>query len=517
MKSKQQSICDLVEKLVGVVSAVSVLLFLLRFSPLCKFVVPACYVFDILFVMLLFLRLKLYGAVEYLGTWQNLVDLLSAVPAVVLFSRHSSLFQFITPLGCFCLFRLLNIIQLAKHSALAKKHFQHICFIIILIETATILGANVLFRSFFNAPLIEKYTAEYERFPSNPEYLMKDDENVILVYKNGTIQSRKGFIRDKKTHFAICNSASEYLVKMKFSKESIVSDGKINAPKCGIIVKSPELLATFNWLMLLLLLPAIIMFAVILLRDILSKDAKRLTVAADAMKSGNFSAFDEELKAVEQGGKDEIALLYQSIDSARHNFSPKTEEPEAVELAEITEPLEAESATATEAETEASTATVESVEAAAPLDAAPETVASAVPVEAEPATAVESVEAEPKIEPAEIAEAASLEPEAVAPVELVEAAAPADDEAEPAEAVAEIAEPVELAEAQPLEAEPETAVAEAIEEAASLETEPSAELTQETAVAEPAEAIEEAATLVEHEPPRSGGLLALALKKRTAL
>lgn len=517
MKSKQQSICDLVEKLVGVVSAVSVLLFLLRFSPLCKFVVPACYVFDILFVMLLFLRFKLYGAVEYLGTWQNLVDLLSAVPAVVLFSRHSSLFQFITPLGCFCLFRLLNIIQLAKHSALAKKHFQHICFIIILIETATILGANVLFRSFFNAPLIERYTAEYERFPSNPEYLMKDDENVILVYKNGTIQSRKGFIRDKKTHFAICNSASEYLVTIKFSKESIVSDGKINAPKCGIIVKSPELLATFNWLMLLLLLPAIIMFAVILLRDILSKDAKRLAVAADAMQSGNFSAFDEELKAVEQGGKDEIASLYQSIDSARHNFSSKTEVPEAVELAETTEPLEAETATATEAETEASTATVESVEAAAPLAAEPETVASAVPVEAEPATAVESVEAEPKIEPAEIAEAEPLEPEAVAPVELVEAAAPADDEAEPAEAVPEIAEPVELAEAQPLEAEPKATVAETIEEAEPLETEPSAELAQETVVAEPAEAIEEAALLVEHEPPRSGGLLALALKKRTAL
>lgn len=456
MKSKQQNVCDLVERLTGIVSVFSVFAFLLRFSPLCKFVVPACYVFDILFVMLLFLRFKLYGAVEYLGTWQNLVDLLSAVPAVVLFSRYSSLFQFITPLGCFCLFRLLNIIQLAKHSALAKKHFQHICFIIILIETAAILGANVLFRSFFNAPLIEKYTAEYERFPSNPEYLMKDDENVILVYKNGTIQSRKGFIRDKKTHFAICNSASEYLVKMKFSKESIVSDGKINAPKCGIIVKSPELLATFNWLMLLLLLPAIIMFAVILLRDILSKDAKRLAVAADAMQSGNFSAFDEELKAVEQGGKDEIASLYQSIDSARRNFSPKTEEPETAELAEATEPLETESAIAP-LEAEVATAAEAETEAAAPLAAEPETVASAVPVEAEPATAVESVEAEPKIELAEIAEAASLE------------------------------------------------------------TEPSAELAQETAVAEPAEAIEEAAPLVEHEPPRSGGLLALALKKRTAL
>lgn len=506
MKSKQQSICDLVEKLVGVVSAVSVLLFLLRFSPLCKFVMPACYVFDILFVMLLFLRLKLYGAVEYLGTWQNLVDLLSAMPVAVLFARHSPFFQFIMPVSCFSFFRLLNIIPPVKDSLLAKKHFQHICFIVIVVEVAAALALNVFFRSYFDRPLIESYTAEYERFPSNPEYLMKDDENVILVYKNGTIQSRKGFIRDKKTHFAICNSASEYLVKMKFSKESIVSDGKINAPKCGIIVKSPELLATFNWLMLLLLLPAIIMFAVILLRDILSKDAKRLAVAADAMQSGNFSAFDEELKAVEQGGKDEIALLYQSIDSARHNFSPKTEVPEAVELAETTEPLEAESATATEAETEAPLSAVESMEAeaAAPLAAEPETVASAVPVEVAPATAVESVEAEPEIEPAEIAEAAPLEPEAVAPVELVEAAASADDETEPAEAVPEIAEPVELAEAQPLEAEP-------------LETEPSVELAQETAVAEPAEAMEEAAPLVEHEPPRSGGLLALALKKRTAL
>ena len=113
--------------------------------------------------------------------------------------------------------------------------------------------------------------------------------------------------------------------------------------------------------------------------------------------------------------------------------------------------------------------------------------------------------------------AAPIEPETVAPVELVEADAPADDEAEPLEAIAEIAEPFELDEAEPLEAEPETAVAETIEEAASLETEPSVELAQETAVAEPAEAIEEAAPLVEHEPPHSGGLLALALKKRTAL
>lgn len=493
MKSRQQDICNFVEKLVGVVSAVSVLLSLLRFSPFSKFVVPVCYVCDILFFALLFFRLKFYGAVEYLCTWQNLVDLLAALPVLVLFSRHSSLFQFITPLNCFCLFRLLNIIQIAKHSALAKKHFQHICFIVIMIETAAILGANVLFRSFFNAPLIAKYIAEYERFPSNPEYLMKDDENVILVYKNGTIQSRKGFIRDKKTHSAIINSSIEYLIKIKFSNDNMVSDGKINAPKCGIIVKSPELLGMFNWLMLLLMLPSIIMFAVILWRDILSKDAKRIELAADAMQSGNFSAFDEELKSVEQGGKDEIELLYQSIDSARHNFSPKTEEPEAVELAEITEPLEAETATATEAETEASTATVESVEAAAPLDAAPETVASAG-----------SVEAEPEIEPAEIAEATPLEAETVAPVEFVEAAVPVDDESEPAEAAAEIVEPVELAEAQPLEAP-------------ALETESPAELAQETAVAEPAEVIEEAAPLVEREPPRSGGLLALALKKRTAL
>ena len=483
MKSKQQNVCNLVEKLTGVASLFSVLLFLLRFSPICKYVVPACYVFDILFVMLIFLRFKLYGAVEYLGTWQNIVDLLSAVPVAVLFARHSPLFQFIMPLGCFSFFRLLNIIPPVKDSLLAKKHFQHICFIIIVVEVAAALALNVFFRSYFDRPLIESYTAEYERFPSNPEYLMKDDENVILVYKNGTIQSRKGFIRDKKTHSAIANSSSEYLIKIRFSEGNVVSDGKINAPKCGIIVKSPELFGTFNCLMLLMLLPAVIMFAVILLRDILSKDAKRLAVAAEAVQSGNFSAFDEELKAVGQGSKDEIAQLYQSIDSARHNFSPKTEEPEAVELAETTEPLETEVATAVEAKTEAE----------APLATAPETVASAVPVEAEP-----------EIEPAEIAEAAPLEPEAVAPVELVEAAAPADDEAEPLEAIAEIAEPFELAEAQPLEAEP-------------LETEPSAELAQETAVAEPAEVIEEAAPLVEHEPPRSGGLLALALKKRTAL
>ncbi|MBO6101218.1 MAG: hypothetical protein J6P07_07815, partial [Spirochaetaceae bacterium] len=300
-------------------------------------------------------------------------------------------------------------------------------------------------------------------------------------------------------------SSSEYLIKIRFSEGNVVSDGKINAPKCGIIVKSPELFGTFNCLMLLMLLPAVIMFAVILLRDILSKDAKRLAVAVEAVQSGNFSAFDEELKAVGQGSKDEIAQLYQSIDSARHNFSPKTDEPEAVELAETTEPLETESAIAP-LEAEVATAAEAKTEAEAPLATAPETVASAVPVEAEP-----------EIEPAEIAEAAPLEPEAVAPVELVEAAAPADDEAEPLEAIAEIAEPFELAEAQPLEAEQETAVAETIEEAASLETEPSAELAQETAVAEPAEAIEEAAPLVEHEPPRSGGLLELSIKKRTAL
>ena len=557
MKGRQQDMCKIVEKLTGVASLFSVLLFLLRFSPICKYVVPACYVFDILFVMLIFLRFKLYGAVEYLGTWQNIVDLLSAVPVAVLFARHSPLFQFIMPLGCFSFFRLLNIIPPVKDSLLAKKHFQHICFIIIVVEVAAALTLNVFFRSYFDRPLIESYTAEYERFPSNPEYLMKDDENVILVYKNGTIQSRKGFIRDKKTHSAICNSSSEYLIKIRFSEGNVVSDGKINAPKCGIIVKSPELFGTFNCLMLLMLLPAVIMFAVILLRDILSKDAKRLAVAAEAVQSGIFSAFDEELKAVGQGSKDEIAQLYQSIDSARHNFSPKTEKLEATELAETAEPLEAETVAAaaeatkpmeaesaiTEAETEAIAGIAlpaqvdeiapvvmaepvvvepEQIEAAAEIDeleseiAEAENVEQALPVEAaeaelnepvelaeaaepleaepvelaeavqaEPATAAESVEAEPEIEPAEIAEAAPLEPEAVAPVELVEAAAPADDEAEPAEAVPEIAEPLELAEAQPLEVEPETAVA---------------------------ETIEEAVPFVEHEPPRSGGLLALALK-----
>ena len=521
MKGRQQDICKIVEKLTGVASLFSVLLFLLRFSPICKYVVPACYVFDILFVMLIFLRFKLYGAVEYLGTWQNIVDLLSAVPVAVLFARHSPLFQFIMPLGCFSFFRLLNIIPPVKDSLLAKKHFQHICFIIIVVEVAAALALNVFFRSYFDRPLIESYTAEYERFPSNPEYLMKDDENVILVYKNGTIQSRKGFIRDKKTHSAIANSSSEYLIKIRFSEGNVVSDGKINAPKCGIIVKSPELFGTFNCLMLLMLLPAVIMFAVILLRDILSKDAKRLAVAAEAVQSGNFSAFDEELKAVGQGSKDEIAQLYQSIDSARHNFSPKTDEPEAVELAETTEPLETESAIAP-LEAEVATAAEAKTEAEAPLAAEPEAVAPVELVEAAAAEAIEEAEtaaAEPL--EAEVSAEVAAQAELNEPVEVLEAAPLETVEAAPEIAAqteeADLAEPLELAEAQPLEVEPETAVAETIEEAASLETEPSAELAQETAVAEPAEVIEEAAPLVEHEPPRSGGLLALALKKRTAL
>ena len=544
MKSKQQDICIFVEKLVGVVSAVSVLLFLLRFSPLCKFVVPACYVCDILFVMLLFFRLKLYGAVEYLGTWQNLVDLLSAVPVVVLFARYSKLFQFITPLNSFCLFRLLNIIQLTKHSALAKKHFQHICFIVILIETAAILGANVLFRSFFNAPLIERYIAEYERFPSNPEYLMKDDENVILVYKNGTIQSRKGFIRDKKTHFAISNSSIEYLIRIKFSKDNVVSDGKINAPKCGIIVKSPELLATFNWLMLLLLLPAIIMFVVILWRDILSKDAKRIDVAAGAMKSGNFSAFDEELKAIEQGNKDEIAHLYAGLNNLRRRFPEILEkQPEATtELAETIEPVEAApaieaaplaAAELTEpAERTASVATIESV-APEPMEAELELEPEAAPTEAvEEAETIEEVGAvaEIKPEPIENTEALALanpaesvEEVPMLETEAFEAAAPADDEAETAEAVAELTEPVELAGAVEAESElePEAVSIEAVEEAAPVveafsdeaepvdEVETIAEIESETT--EPAE---EATPVAVHEPHHSGGLLAAALKKQ---
>ena len=514
MMSKQQNVCDLVERLTGIVSMFSVFAFLLKFTPLCRFVLPACYVFDILFVMLLFLRIKLYGFIEYLGSWQNTVDFFVAIPVVVLFARHTELFQFIAAAGWFTIFRLLNIIPLVKKdSAFAQRHFKHICFSVILLEVVFILVLTQFFYALFNKPLIEHYTAEYERFPSNPEYLMKNDENVVLVYKNGTIQSRKGFIRDKKTHFAICNSPYEYLIRIKFSKENIVSDGKISAPKCGIIVSSPELLFTFNWLMIAMFLFVCGIFAVILWCDRLSKDGKKIALAANTIKSGDFAKFDEENTGIEKDGKDEIALLYQAIDSERHNFSPKTKlDVNLEEAAEFAVPEEAEELSVlAEAETLEPAEEVESVaeaetEAAAPLAAEPETVASAVPIEAES-----------EIELAEIAEAAPIEPETVAPVELVEADAPADDEAEPEIEPAEIAEPFELAEAQPLEAEPETAVAETIEEAEPLETEPSAELAQETAVAEPAEAIKEAAPLVEHDPPHSGGLLALALKKRTEL
>ncbi|MBR4823776.1 MAG: hypothetical protein IKZ86_03195, partial [Spirochaetaceae bacterium] len=80
MMSKQQNVCDLVEKLTGIASMFSVFAFLLKFTPLCRFALPACYVFDILFVMLLFLRIKLYGFIEYLGSWQNIVDLFAAIP-----------------------------------------------------------------------------------------------------------------------------------------------------------------------------------------------------------------------------------------------------------------------------------------------------------------------------------------------------------------------------------------------------------------------------------------------------
>ena len=37
MKSKQQNVCNLVEKLTGVVSLFSVFAFLLKFTPLCRF------------------------------------------------------------------------------------------------------------------------------------------------------------------------------------------------------------------------------------------------------------------------------------------------------------------------------------------------------------------------------------------------------------------------------------------------------------------------------------------------
>ena len=37
MMSKQQNVCDLVEKLTGIVSMFSVFAFLLKFTPLCRF------------------------------------------------------------------------------------------------------------------------------------------------------------------------------------------------------------------------------------------------------------------------------------------------------------------------------------------------------------------------------------------------------------------------------------------------------------------------------------------------
>ena len=386
MKSKQQNVCDLVERLTGIVSMFSVFAFLLKFTPFCRFVLPACYVFDILFVMLLFLRFKLYGFIEYLGSWQNIVDFFAAIPVVVLFARHTELFQFISPAAWFTIFRLLNIIPLIKKdSAFAQRHFKHICFSVILLEVVFILVLTQFFYALFNKPLVEHYTAEYERFPSNPEYLMKNDENVVLVYKNGTIQSRKGFIRDKKTHFAICNSPYEYLIRIKFSKESVVSDGKISAPKCGIIVSSPELLFTFNWLMIAMFLFVCGIFAVILWRDLLSKDGQKIALAANAIKSGDFAKFEEENARIEKSGRDEIALLYQAIDSGRHNFCPKTEAGggELEEAAEFAVPEEAEELSVlAEAETLEPAEEVESVaEAETAVEA--ETAGLLEPVEAD--------------------------------------------------------------------------------------------------------------------------------------
>ena len=321
MMSKQQNVCDLVEKLTGIASMFSVFAFLLKFTPLCRFALPACYVFDILFVMLLFLRIKLYGFIEYLGSWQNIVDLFAAIPVVALFARHTELFHFIAPAGWFTIFRLLNIIPLVKKDpAFAQKHFKHICLNVIFVQTVFILVLTHFFYVFFDRPLIEKYTAEYERFPANPEYLMKNDENVVLVYKNGTIQSRKGFIRDKKTHFSICNSPYEYLIRIKFSKENVISDGKISAPKCGIIVSSPELLETYNLMMIAMFLFVCGIFAVILWRDLLSKDGQKIAVAADAIKSGDFAKFAEENAKIEKSGKDASTIGASVSSPGRSSF-----------------------------------------------------------------------------------------------------------------------------------------------------------------------------------------------------
>ena len=428
MMSKQQNVCDLVEKLTGIASMFSVFAFLLKFTPLCRFALPTCYVFDILFVMLLFLRIKLYGFIEYLGSWQNVVDLFAAIPVAALFARHTELFHFIAPAGWFTIFRLLNIIPLVKKDpAFAQKHFKHICLSVIFVQTVFILVLTHFFYVFFDRPLIEKYTAEYERFPANPEYLMKNDENVVLVYKNGTIQSRKGFIRDKKTHFSICNSPYEYLIRIKFSKENVISDGKISAPKCGIIVSSPELLETYNLMMIAMFLFVCGIFAVILWRDLLSKDGQKIAVAADAIKSGDFSKFAEENARIEKGGKDEIALLYQAIDSARHNFSPKTAELETAGAGEHGGFAKAEE--------------LGEPESSGDVSAAPEAAAEF----AEPEKLAEPIE-----ELSELEEAEALEP-------AEEAEAVAETETNVEAESAEIAEAVEVLEAV---AEPEAAVSE---------------------------------------------------------
>ena len=541
MMSKQQNVCDLVEKLTGIVSMFSVFAFLLKFTPVCRFVVPVCYVCDILFVMLIFLRLKLYGAVEYLGSWQNIVDLFSAVPIIVLFARQTSAFQLLTPAASFTLFRLLNIIPVVKSSELAKKHFKQICFWVILIETFAIFGMNVFFRSFFNQPVIERYTSEYERFPSNPEYLMKNDANVILVYKNGTIQSRKGFIRDKKTHFAIANSSSEYLIKISFSEESIISDGKINAPKCGIIVKSPELLAMFDYLMLIIMLPAIIMIIVILWRDLLSKDAKRLSVASDAVKSGDFSDFDEELKLIEKSDKNELSCLYSELDNLRQRFPDILQHTEIAESEQITENEASaetgggDAAPALEPEKNSETA-AESLKAEAGAEPVAEPVVEPKPAETVEAQAESVVEPE-SIEPAELETAQFSEP-------IEKIVEPAEVSAEPIEVADTIEEPEPIAAVEVAEAETELESAEVVELEVESAVEPELdELVEADAVhvAEPAEQIElaevenaelEAVKLAEPveeiEPieeevlpsqssdteQKHSGLLAIALKKR---
>ncbi|NLK45187.1 MAG: ion transporter [Treponema sp.] len=338
-RNDSQNTVDFAEKLIGVISFFSIVLFLLKFTPLYLFVFPISSIFDILFSMLIFFRIKQYGFFAYFKSFQKIIDFLAAVPIIVLLARSSSIFHAVTPLSWFSFFRLLNIIPLIKRkSEFAKKHFYNICFLIIAVEITAVLIIHVFVRNVFNRTLIEKYTTEYESFQSSLEDLMENDENVILVYKNGIIQSRKGFIRDKKTHALICNSDSEYMVKINFSTENIVSDEKIIMPKNGIVVSSPEILSDFNLLMIMLYLLIFGTFVAVLWHDSLSKDGKKLAIIANSIKTEDYSSFLEELRLLEnyKNAKktqkdDELTNVYRMVEKLRQSVPIKTETAEIFE------------------------------------------------------------------------------------------------------------------------------------------------------------------------------------------